>query len=57
VNLDVDRHPDWSKRRGQNAELTVGPFVFWVSTADGLSFGFGVTVLRWTFSWHAEDAR
>jgi hypothetical protein len=55
MNLDVDRHPDWMKTPGQVAELTVGPFVFWIATQDGLSFGFGMKVWRWSWGWQLEE--
>jgi hypothetical protein len=54
VNLEVDRRMDYMETPGQSAELTVGPFVFWVATADGLRFGFGMKVLRWSVSWSVE---
>lgn len=55
IDLDVERHADWMTKRGQNATLTVGPFTFWVGTADGLSFGFGIGLWRWAVSWTVEQ--
>lgn len=54
MSLDVERSMDFMETPGQSAELTIGPFVFWVATADGLRFGFGMKVLRWTLSWIVE---
>lgn len=54
IEIDVNRREDFMERRGQSVGLIVGPFHFWVSTADGLTLSFAVGIRQWSIGWHVE---
>jgi hypothetical protein len=51
LQLDINRHPDWAYSPGSEAELTVGPILLGISTADGLSLYAGVLVREHWLGW------
>jgi hypothetical protein len=54
VTLDVERNTDYMRTPGNFAILMVGPFLFWLGTADGVRFGFGVVVRRRRIGWEFD---
>jgi hypothetical protein len=53
VTLDIDRRPDYMHKRGQSANLTIGPFGFGIDTSDEGFIGFEVRIFRWVIAWSA----
>lgn len=56
MTLDVERNTDFMWKSGDIAVLTIGPFQFWINTADDTRFGFAVTILGRALGWSVTGA-
>ena len=52
--LEVERS-DWMRTPGRNATINLGPFMFYVDTADGWAVAFGVRLGPIAVSWMASS--
>lgn len=53
--FDINRRMDYSTTPGQSVEIRLGPFMFYVTTADGWSIVFGIRLGPIDATWAAQS--
>ena len=51
VRGEIDNRPDYIRTRGRAITLFVGPFEFYLSTADEGWLAFRIAARGWTIGW------